>query len=175
MKTLSTQSEESSVSSQKKKFTFQDFIDTLKNLRELIVIIGALLAGVAWIVSYFATRDQLEKLECYTKVNVRMLQATAGVNYANQQIKQAHVDTREQSRILESIRLNSKGKVETDAMVKSAENRLDELAQTEKTLATNKDAEQKTSQRALAALTENACLDLAKRNIILDQLARGEF
>jgi uncharacterized protein YlxW (UPF0749 family) len=175
MKSTSDQNEQSAVTSPKVKFTFHDFIDTLKDFKELIVILGAVLVGVGWVVSYFATRDQLEKLECYTKINVRMLQATAGVNYANQQIRQGRVETREQSKILEDIRSNDKGKVDTNAMVKSAENRLDELAQTEKTLAANKDAEQKTSQRALAALTENACLDKARRKIIIDQLARGEF
>lgn len=65
-------------------FDFHAIWDIISHAREVLWAIGILVTGAIWVVNYFATREQLERLDCDRKVNERMLTAHGNLYYARQ-------------------------------------------------------------------------------------------
>jgi hypothetical protein len=149
-------------------------ISTLKNFRELLVLAaffgGGLGGGVVWVLNYFATTEQHGQLECFTKLNVRMLQASANANYTGELIKQAKSELRDQQHILGTFK-----QAHADAEVGATQAKIDELAEQISAFKATKEVQAKAAEKALNTLTQNACLVRDQRKMILDELASGKF
>ena len=68
------------VSKPKPKEEETGFIATLKEYKEFIAILVFFLAGVLWMVGYFATKKQLTELRCLVLANVEFIQNRMDVN-----------------------------------------------------------------------------------------------
>jgi hypothetical protein len=148
-------------------------LGVLRNAKEIVMVLAFFGAGLLWVVNYFATRDQLDTLECFTKVNVRMLQATTNVNQAEQSLRQTRTEIREQRRFVEKARAKDSGYSEDD--VRTTESRLEELSNQVGTFDRAIDAERKAAHRSLTALTQNQCLVKEQRARIVSQIGAGDF
>lgn len=148
-------------------------IAAAKSAKELIVLAAFFGGGVVWIANYFATREQLEVLECVTKVNVRMLQASTTANEAEQGLRQTRTELREQSRFLTAARQKDSGYKED--VVRSTEARVEELTTLVAAFDQTAKSEKKASQRALTTLTQNQCLIKEQRARLVAQIGAGEL
>lgn len=168
----STKADGVEMSAAKAPFSFNAILSRLKDARELVATItffGVIAFGG---VSYFATRDELETLDCLTRVNVRLLQANSNVNFTEQLARQGRVDLREQQRLLEKERKNPSPS-END--VAAIQNRIDDLMAQQNSFGKTVEAEKKTGQKALDALTQNLCRIGQHRASLISKLASGEF
>lgn len=156
-----------------KKWELKNIVETLKNVKELLLIAAFFGAGLVWVVNYFATRSQLEEFECFTKINVRMLQATANVNYTEHVAKQGRIELRDHQRMLDKASKASNKASETD--IKATQGRIDDLKLQTVTFEKTIETENKAAKRGFAALTQNLCLIKEQRTKILGQLASGDF
>jgi hypothetical protein len=156
------------------RLSFSSIVETLKNAKELLLLALFFGGSVVWVANYFATHEELDSLECFTKLNVRLLQAEANVNYTEQLAKDGRIEMRDQQHILDRIAKEHSEKVDEDEL-KATQLRLDNLNQQAKSFANTTENEKKATQKALTALTQNSCLIKDQRTRILGLLQSGEL
>jgi hypothetical protein len=149
-------------------------IAQLSAIKDTLLLIGFFGAGAIWVINYFATRDQLEQLECFTKLNVRMLQANANVEYTQQLSKDGRNELREQQRLLRQLPSVTAGGPEADGP-SVIQARIDELQAQSATFTVTIQSESNTSKKGLAALLANSCLLKEQRKRLLEELRTGSF
>lgn len=63
-------------------------VDALKPWKELIAILVFFGGGAAWIAGYFATKRQVDKLECFARESVTLARAETAMRYTFDEIVQ---------------------------------------------------------------------------------------
>lgn len=145
-------------------------VEMLKSVKELMLVAAFFGGAIVWTIHYYATHDELESLECQMKLNVLLLQATSDKNYNEQLAKQARSSIRAEERTLRSAETSS-----DDDDIRSSQTRLDDLKIQVAGFQHAIEEQQKTSKKALDALTQHACLVKEQRVKILEKLRLGEF
>ena len=143
----------------------------LNQVKEILAIIVFFAGGLIWVVNYFATRDALDQLDCFTRVNVRRLQATENVNYTQQQARTTRSDLRDQQRLLKAAQAQPNPASED---LNAYQTQIDDLNAKIKSFADSEESENKASGRWLSVLTGNACYQKEQRKIVIDAIAHGE-
>ena len=161
----SAEAETSKTSSNTK---LKQLLGVLRDYKEVVAIVVVFGGGALAVVNYFATEEALERLECFTKINVRMLQASSNVASADQQLKQSRRDLRDETALLheEQAKNELREAQETQA-------RIEELAASIRTFETTVTDERKAASRALAALTNYSCSVREARPALLESVGAG--
>jgi hypothetical protein len=162
-----------SSSAQKPPGVLKSLIGKANDLKELIAILVFFAGGLIWVVDYFATREELDSLDCFTRVNVRRLQADENVQYTQQQSKSARSDIRDQQRLIRSAKEQPKTpSSDTDIGVIQAQ--IDELTLSVQSFDKSTESQKQESTRMFQVLTGNVCYHKDQRKKILDAIESGE-
>jgi hypothetical protein len=150
---------------------FKAIVSRLNDVKEIIAIIVFFAGGFIWVVNYFATQDALEALDCFTRVNVRFLQANDNYNFLQQQAKSARSELRDLRRLLDE----AKHKPEPSAGdLNEYQTQIEEVGVKAKYFTDQGEMERRASTKWLSILSGNACYRKDQRKGVLDNLARGE-
>ena len=103
---------------------FGHLVNNLKDIKEMLLIAAFFGGAIVWTIHYYATHEELETLECQTKLQVRMLQSTSNSNYTEQLAKQGRIELRDQEYVLRKAQ-NSIDKDDTE--VKATQARIEDI------------------------------------------------
>jgi len=67
--------------------SFRRLLDRLKDLRELILIVVFFVSGALWVISYFATCEELNDFRCINELTLAMVVNTMNAEYLNQYVR----------------------------------------------------------------------------------------
>jgi len=153
-------------------FDFKKILETLASVKNFATLIAFFGAAVIWTIHYYATHEELDTLECYTKLNVRMLQSKEDEYYDEQIKKEGHRELLDQQHFLKKI--ESDTHIDQDD-VQSINMAIDRLKDQEASFLASINEAKRASQRALTLQTQNVCQIKEQRDKILDELKLGKF
>jgi phosphomevalonate kinase len=159
----------------------RSILDYLKNVKEALLIVGFFGGLSVWVINYFATQERLDQLACETKVNTRMLQAKEFVDSTEGHAIEVRSELRDQNRVLQRLQSEAGAKENPSRLeslqedIAAVKARIDSLESQAKAFQTSEDQELRISRKGLDALTQNACLIKEQRELVVKQLASGDF
>jgi hypothetical protein len=149
------------------KQKLENALKTLKDTKEIIVVVAFFAGGVTWVVDHFATREALDQVECTTKLNIRLLEATENINYNEELEKQDAAALSEQQNLLKNLKPGS-----DSSPVNKRINEINaELAAYDKTVASEKESAKKRE----AEISASSCFDQKSRGSVIDRLKHGDL
>lgn len=84
-------------------------IGQLRAFRDFILVIVSLFTGGAWVTSYFATQDQLDRYKCINNLTITMLVNNQSAQFFEQVFQSNRKDLRTMERALTSTPKDSPG------------------------------------------------------------------
>ena len=147
---VETQLNEKDKSKKNASSFFSSAVETLKNIKELIVIFIFFIGGAIATIKYFATQEQLKEYQCISDSNVRMIQGKMDSDFLSQMIKSSRREQREARKSLEHT------KKDTDAY-KTIEDNIDNLEAQLTDFQDKYKSSKQQSEAAFEKLRKNEC------------------
>lgn len=147
-----------------------DWIEKIKNVKELMLLAAFFGGAIVWTVHYYATQDELDEVECQMKLYVRMLQATSDRQFTEQLVKSARGEIVDEKRTLKKAETT-----QDEARIKLSQTRIDDLRAQLDGFKNVIGEQSKSSKKALDALSHNACLIEDTRRELLKEIREGKF
>lgn len=152
------------------RFGWNDIFETLKNVKELMAIAALLGGAVAWAIHYYATREELETLECHMILNMQMIQSTSDKQFNEQLAQKARAAIREEQRSIKKAE-----SVNDEKSIRSSQDKIDEIETQLSGFSHAVDEQGKRSKKALNLLTNSSCRTANTRKNILEEIRSGKF
>ena len=158
------------------KLTSASILEHLKNVKEWIAVLMFFAAGGAYFIHYFATREQLDELECSSTFNVLLLRSSSNANFNQQILKESMSEKRNTKKILDAKK-ESKEPRDSKAQdeITYLELKLQDLDTQILAFQNAIEKSKKDSERAFDILNNNVCKIKDDRISVLQQLREGKF